>query len=799
MDLKQSRLKRRTLMVFALFLVACVIAACHPVNPDLPEQSTSGEANGSLGGESNEPYVGSLLPAVAKSTTLGNDASDGLSGPPADLGKGNTYYVSSSEGNDANDGLSEQTPFQTVAPINALTLKPGDNVLFKRGDVFEGVHMQLKGAGQARDGYWITLDAYGSGANPLLTAPAKASPAISLNRSVTTGGYRIRHIDIDGYVQGISVKRSPSEEPFHNLIISDLTIKNITLNKFHDSGDYSLLPGGAALAFGMWLYNVKDVTVSGITLYNTDCPIQVLGGNVTLQDLDICKSNMQGIMLYGAIGDLDYETVASTLGNIVLKDSRILHTGAKVGTWGSTGVLVENLHDCVIQNVEIAYTVNGLAAYDAVAVDWEQSNINCVIENLYAHDNFGAMVLAMEHGASEGNSRGNIIRNCVSVNNGLHGTVEKGTFIDITSYHNPEQAITIENCIDIGRPGSAPYSDGQTTSAKPYSKLKVENMISGELALYESFDFPLDGERFSVIEGYELANSGLILSKDTKLRTAYAGSEYSVSCYLQGVADLTFLSPDDQNGYIWSFEKGKVIMQKSVDGALEVIEELTVAELSVDEWYRVRIETEGDLIETYLDDRLICSVYDQTFDRGAVSLSTKDHALADLLIVCEYASATRFASDYEVRNAMRFGALAMSANWNETEQNWQPTNMSEWISRPREAGWGRIEKSGANISRETSMNVTGYGKVQLVLMNGTDSGKVRFEFSTDHGATWHGVTIDTAYAGADGYGELARIPFEVYKVDLGDVPEWTGEITNVRICFEGTSGQVAVKTVTVYK
>jgi hypothetical protein len=58
-----------------------------------------------------------------------------------------TYYVSSSSGNDNNDGLSEAQPFATIAKVNALNLQPGDQVLFKCGDVWHTEQLILSKSG----------------------------------------------------------------------------------------------------------------------------------------------------------------------------------------------------------------------------------------------------------------------------------------------------------------------------------------------------------------------------------------------------------------------------------------------------------------------------------------------------------------------------------------------------------------------------------------------------------------------------------------------------------------------------
>jgi parallel beta-helix repeat protein len=52
------------------------------------------------------------------------------------LGKGTTYYFDARDGDDNNLGTSEDSPFKTMKKFRTLKLLPGDNVLFKRGEVW---------------------------------------------------------------------------------------------------------------------------------------------------------------------------------------------------------------------------------------------------------------------------------------------------------------------------------------------------------------------------------------------------------------------------------------------------------------------------------------------------------------------------------------------------------------------------------------------------------------------------------------------------------------------------------------
>ncbi|MBB6734946.1 S-layer homology domain-containing protein [Cohnella zeiphila] len=103
-------------------------------------------------------------------------AMDGLTVPPPIeqyVSPGHTtYYVSMSDGDDNNDGLSPETPWQTIAKVNAATFAPGDRLLFKSGDVWSGDILRLRGSGAAGDP--IVAGSYGDAdAKPYINAQGK--------------------------------------------------------------------------------------------------------------------------------------------------------------------------------------------------------------------------------------------------------------------------------------------------------------------------------------------------------------------------------------------------------------------------------------------------------------------------------------------------------------------------------------------------------------------------------------------------------------------------------------------------
>ncbi|MBT0666186.1 hypothetical protein KI809_17885 [Geobacter pelophilus] len=93
---------------------------------------------------------------------------DGITAPSGST----TYYVSIS-GDDANDGTSPQTPWRSIFKLNRTSFAPGDTILFKRGDVWDGANaapIVPRTSGSA--GRAIVWGAYGSGPKPVITFAA---------------------------------------------------------------------------------------------------------------------------------------------------------------------------------------------------------------------------------------------------------------------------------------------------------------------------------------------------------------------------------------------------------------------------------------------------------------------------------------------------------------------------------------------------------------------------------------------------------------------------------------------------
>jgi Chitobiase/beta-hexosaminidase C-terminal domain/Right handed beta helix region/DUF5010 C-terminal domain len=236
----------------------------------------------------------------------------------ASLALGATYYVDSSGGNDGNNGTSQSTPWQSLGKVNGTTFSPGDQILFKSGDVWTGA-LSPKGSGSA--GNPITIGNYGSGALPLIQGNG-VSATVSIsgqqywdvtnleitdqagsagNRrgigisssdhihimnctigpvtgmvgqdltSKTTGGIYANTAATDLVINGCLIHDCSNQGialnggPFSNLLISNNTIYNITKNamiiRFCDSTDvveYNVVHDTATALSGNSIYNTSS-------------------------------------------------------------------------------------------------------------------------------------------------------------------------------------------------------------------------------------------------------------------------------------------------------------------------------------------------------------------------------------------------------------------------------------------------------------------------------------------------------------------------------------------------------------
>lgn len=192
-----------------------------------------------------------------------------------------TYYVSMKNGSNSDSGKSPDKAWKTVSKINRTKFKPGDKILFKRGDMWrERLTVSSSGSSAAH----ITYGSYGSGTKPII------------NGSVIVKNWKIESVngkktiysatkDIDGKPLSVpnqvfynSKRLSPNNKNIHDLKINEW--------KWVDTKLYINVTGNpsAELVEASDSVRYSCITVSGKHFIN-------------LNNLTIKKANQDGLLI----------------------------------------------------------------------------------------------------------------------------------------------------------------------------------------------------------------------------------------------------------------------------------------------------------------------------------------------------------------------------------------------------------------------------------------------------------------------------------------------------------------------
>ena len=135
---------------------------------------------------------------------------------PVPPSSGITYYVSSN-GNDSNDGMSQNTAWESSSKVNDFgQFAPGDQILFRRGDIFNRIVLRTAGNGTEEDP--IIIGAYGDENDPRPIIQGDRSPmsfGIHLN---SMSGWTIQDLTVEG-ANGDQIYIEPTVDRCDNIKI----------------------------------------------------------------------------------------------------------------------------------------------------------------------------------------------------------------------------------------------------------------------------------------------------------------------------------------------------------------------------------------------------------------------------------------------------------------------------------------------------------------------------------------------------------------------------------------------------
>ena len=301
------------------------------------------------------------------------------------------YYVKNN-GNDNADGLSDATAWKTIAKVNASFLKPGDNIYFKRGDMWRE---QLYVPASGTPGLKITFGAYGNGAKPVI------------NGADLITGWTLTSPNIWQIT-------SPSQPGYHGWGYSYVTVIDDSLcSEFNSLGSltsnyqcYYDRPNQHKQG-NIYIYSTTNPNTRKVEVSKRTFGVYLDGKiNIIVKNLDIRYAGLEGIRCYGS-------TNSRISGNTII-DSCYFYGNRE------SGVLLDaGYSDNIIQNSTAIRNGNGFYAASYTAYG---SNNNLFTRLLTEYNIHHVNDLVTDgHGIGIYNSDSTIVEHCTS--NGNFGNI----------------------------------------------------------------------------------------------------------------------------------------------------------------------------------------------------------------------------------------------------------------------------------------------------------------------------------------------------------------------------------------
>jgi Right handed beta helix region len=294
-----------------------------------------------------------------------------------------TYYVDAQRGNDTNTGQSYSKAWKTLDQVNKSNFSPGDQVLFRAGEVWTG---QLKPSSSGTVTLPIKIGRYGSGSLPKLDGRGTVEDVVLL-RNVQ--GIEVRDLELVNHGESPGVRRGV----------------HIVLDNF----------GTAVHIIIAGLY-IHDVNGSNDSKDNGGIIFRTIGEHVPsrFDDLRI-EGNIVWRVDRSGIAAQSYHAMRSRWFpslHVVIRDNYVEDIGGDgIVPWATDGALIEHniarycnrragsfnagiwpwsTDNSTFQLNEAAFTQN---TRDGEGFDSDYNSRNTLFQYNYSHDNQGGFML----------------------------------------------------------------------------------------------------------------------------------------------------------------------------------------------------------------------------------------------------------------------------------------------------------------------------------------------------------------------------------------------------------------------
>jgi hypothetical protein len=349
--------------------------------------------------------IAAMLVATGLAGCGGSGATGtGTSPPPPQT----AFYLDCSA--TSNGSGTQASPWNAFAIANNYEFQPGNQLLLNRGTTCNGM-LQPRGSGSS--GSPIIIDAYGTGAQPIINGGMNTAGILLANQQY----WEINNLEIVGGNQnGVSIYANIDGVNLDHIYLRNLNVHgaNWVPTTRDNSGEVYISSTGLHATMSDILIDgvtAHDTTASeGIAIYaggsaeNSDLSDQDLGNNITVQNSIAHDVGGDGILVM-------------TASNVLMQNNVTYHTGKCSACTGSTpGALWEWFcHTCTVQFNESYANSTWGQGYDGGDFDIDYYNTNNTVQYNYGHDTAGYCVSVF--GAENYVDSDNIIRYNVCSNN----------------------------------------------------------------------------------------------------------------------------------------------------------------------------------------------------------------------------------------------------------------------------------------------------------------------------------------------------------------------------------------------
>ena len=367
-----------------------------------------------------------------------------------------TYYVSSSSGDDLNDGLSQGAAFETLSAVNSLNLQPGDQVLFKSGDVWHGM-LWPKGSGTHAQP--IQIGSYGGTIKPVIDGDGYQASLLVFNDD----HYEITDLELTNqasHLDGSNPKTEPGFGGVENddgdgqdvrfglkIVASTRSLSGFSLSNLLITDVYPTPtnPSYAHQGYGIKFESQSDIPTNAIYTVS----------DVEMDSLEVSRTGHYGVWIrpLGLVGSDDHKHndftlrdstfvdtggagfVAVKASNVLVEDSVFDGTGSSLDArmWKrGSGLWTFDSRDVVIQHNVVR---NARGPLDSYGVHIDYNNENVTVQYNYSYNNEGGFVQILGANLDCG-YRYNISVSDGSRVSGVGGALQDGRIFNVSDFCN---------------------------------------------------------------------------------------------------------------------------------------------------------------------------------------------------------------------------------------------------------------------------------------------------------------------------------------------------------------------------